>query len=176
MSSNKPSELSPISEITIERTMRVLHDSLPWLEEIIAPYVTDQETDTELFFQGKHRYLDPTWKSDTVVNSALCARHHIESFEERWKSGDIDMAICDAMEFVVYEYEIEKLTERRNTRLGKRKLNDVPKFILEMSYGKHRGKRNWLQLVTKELIHHCGGRDVGSKTVRNELRERGIVE
>jgi hypothetical protein len=66
-------------------------------------------------------------------------------------------------------------TARRKTRLGKTKLKDVPDLILQVAYGKHRGKRDWLQQVTNDVVLHSG-EAVGAKTVSTELRIRGIKE
>jgi hypothetical protein len=66
--------------------------------------------------------------------------------------------------------------DRKKSRQGKRKLKDVPAIILEGAYVQSKGKKNWLQQVTDRVNNHLIGEKVCSKSVREELRIRGILE
>lgn len=125
---------------------------------------------------------------------AVLALQHLYNIEAAWEAGDIDRVVRATFGFAKSDTD-QQLVEmtgvdsvdgafstargkqnRRNTRLGKSKLHDVPDIVLQTAYHTCRGKHDWLRSVRDEIVRHRGGTIVSTKTVSSELRKRGIVE
>ena len=165
------------------------------LEAIVAPYVTTRKTADEILFNGKRRYLTkPVSSSGKEHFFVVLALQYIYGIEAAWKAGDIDKVVRTSMGFATIAadlqlmewsgvsgaeaaaFRVQAKRKRRMTREGNRELKAVPQLVLQSAYAEHRNKRDWLKRVTADVIRHRGGDPVSSKTVREELRIRGIVE
>jgi hypothetical protein len=159
------------------------------LEQLIKPFLSRTKTPFIIQFRGKRSFLKTNYAHHIVV-----ALQSLYNLQAAIKAGEIERAMRMAIMFGEADFVVRcrdmfgvdpimaaanvilTKTTRRNTRLGKTELKDVPDTLLQSIYAKHKGKRDWLKRVTAEVIERRGRRVVDRKTVSTELRTRGIVE
>lgn len=172
------------------------------LEKQVKPHISQTKTQIVIQYRGKTRYLKPS----AFTLRDVYALQAIYKLQTAAKAGDIDRLIEAAIMFGAFDSDVEHrqvfgigLSEaagrhlsdkakRKNTRLGKSKLKEVPDTLLKAIFNSHRDKGRYKRLspITREinayLAKHriCNLRgdtiSVKGKTVREELRARGIWE
>ena len=155
--------------------MRKRRNTVEWVPG--DPITEDADSERREFSpdigdDDREEYEERLWVIRTGLGHVLSqkqihdgARSHVLGM--RWNRYQRKLGALKAIEAAQHA--------RRNTRLGKTKLCDVPDMILEVAYAKHKTKTDWLRHVTEDVIAHTG-EAVSGKTVRAELRKRRIAE
>ncbi len=165
------------------------------IENIVAPYVTQEKTRDAIRFAGKVRYVKrieakAERKNVWYAIESLQAIYHLQ---DAWRERDINDVVRLAynvglldMELLKSEFfKCEIYTElnawfqtkkRGNSKKGKTKLKSNQDLLLQTAYANNRKKRNWLQAMTTELRVRHGFKVLSTRTVSRRLKELGIVD